>query len=40
MYLCICNAVKQGDKDRYHLIGTCCGKCKQERGTCLEQLKK
>jgi len=28
MYLCICNAVKQGDIDRYHLIGTNCGKCK------------
>jgi bacterioferritin-associated ferredoxin len=27
MYLCICNAVKQGDVDRYHLIGTKCGKC-------------
>lgn len=29
MYLCICNAVKEGDKDRYHLIGTNCGKCKE-----------
>ena len=29
MYLCICNAVKQGDTDRYHLIGTQCGNCKQ-----------
>ena len=28
MYLCICNAVKQGDTDRYYLIGTICGKCK------------
>jgi bacterioferritin-associated ferredoxin len=27
MYLCICNAVKQGDTDSYHLIGTKCGKC-------------
>lgn len=30
MYLCVCNAVKKGDKENYHLIGTCCGKCKQE----------
>jgi bacterioferritin-associated ferredoxin len=27
MYLCICNAVKQGEVDKYHLIGTKCGKC-------------
>lgn len=27
MYICICNAVKEGDKERYHLIGTNCGRC-------------
>ena len=27
MYLCICNAVKQGDTARYYLIGTSCGRC-------------
>lgn len=31
MYICICNAVKEGDKDRYHLIGTNCGKCIQKK---------
>jgi len=31
MYLCICHAVKEGDKDRYHLIGTTCGKCKEAK---------
>jgi len=30
MYLCICNAVKQEDKEKYYLIGTCCGKCIQK----------
>jgi bacterioferritin-associated ferredoxin len=33
MYLCVCNAVKEGDKDRYHLIGTCCGNCVQKQET-------
>jgi len=28
MILCICNNVRQGDYDRYHLIGTNCGRCK------------
>ena len=28
MILCICNNVRQGDYDRYHLIGTKCGRCK------------
>jgi bacterioferritin-associated ferredoxin len=27
MYKCICHAVTDGDVDRYHLIGTKCGKC-------------
>ena len=27
MYKCICHAVKDGDIDSYHLIGTKCGKC-------------
>jgi bacterioferritin-associated ferredoxin len=27
MYLCVCHAVKQEDTDRYHLIGTQCGRC-------------
>lgn len=27
MYKCICHAVKESDVDRYHLIGTKCGKC-------------
>jgi len=27
MYLCICNAVGDKDFDRFHLIGTGCGKC-------------
>ena len=27
MYLCICNNVREQDKDKYHLIGTQCGKC-------------
>jgi bacterioferritin-associated ferredoxin len=27
MYLCICNNVKQGEHDKYDLIGTRCGKC-------------
>lgn len=31
MYLCICNDVKSGDVDKYHLIGNDCGRCK--RGT-------
>jgi len=30
MYLCVCNNVKTGDTDKYHLIGTNCGKCKME----------
>ena len=29
MYICICHAVKEGDTERYHLIGTSCGKCIQ-----------
>ena len=29
MILCICNAVKSSDIDKYHLIGTECGKCMQ-----------
>jgi len=29
MYLCICNNVKEGDLERYHLIGTSCGRCKK-----------
>jgi hypothetical protein len=28
MILCLCENVKEGDYDRYHLIGTVCGKCK------------
>ena len=31
MILCICNNVRQKDKDRYHLIGTNCGKCIKQR---------
>jgi hypothetical protein len=27
MYLCICKAVGDKDFDRFHLIGTGCGKC-------------
>lgn len=27
MYICICNAVKESEYDRYHLIGNNCGKC-------------
>ena len=27
MYKCICHAVVDGDTDRYHLIGSKCGKC-------------
>ena len=30
MYICICHAVKEGDTERYHLIGTSCGKCIQQ----------
>lgn len=28
MILCLCNSVKSEEKERYHLIGTKCGKCK------------
>jgi len=28
MVICICNNVRTGETDRYHLIGTNCGKCK------------
>jgi bacterioferritin-associated ferredoxin len=27
MFKCICHNVRDGDVDRYHLIGTKCGKC-------------
>lgn len=27
LYICICNAVKEGDYERYNLIGTSCGEC-------------
>lgn len=27
MYKCICNAVKEGELHKYHLIGTECGSC-------------
>lgn len=27
MYICLCNNVKEGQTDKYHLIGTNCGKC-------------
>lgn len=27
MYLCICNAVRESDTEKHHLIGTKCGKC-------------
>ncbi len=27
MFKCICHAVREGETDRYHLIGTKCGKC-------------
>jgi bacterioferritin-associated ferredoxin len=33
MYLCICNAVKEGDAARYHLIGTNCGKCVENKNS-------
>tara|TARA_X000000950_G_scaffold253338_1_gene316232 strand:+ start:427 stop:600 length:174 start_codon:yes stop_codon:yes gene_type:complete len=32
MYLCICNAVGEKDYDKYHLIGTQCGKCVYDGG--------
>ena len=32
MYLCICNAVGEKDSERYHLIGTQCGKCVYDGG--------
>ena len=28
MILCLCNSVKSEEKERYHLIGTKCGRCK------------
>jgi bacterioferritin-associated ferredoxin len=31
MYLCICHNVRECDSDKYHLIGTACGSCKQPR---------
>ena len=31
MILCICNGVRSGDLDRYHLIGAQCGRCINER---------
>jgi hypothetical protein len=31
MILCICNGVRSSDLDRYHLIGTRCGRCIDER---------
>ena len=33
MYLCICNAVKEGDTARYYLIGTNCGKCVENKNS-------
>ena len=27
MFKCICHNVREGDVDRYYLIGTKCGKC-------------
>ena len=33
MYLCICNAVKKGDTGQYHLIGTNCGKCVENKSS-------
>lgn len=35
MYRCICNAVADGDVERYHLIGTGCGQCKLRRNKML-----
>lgn len=32
MYLCICNNVKEGEIEKYHLIGTNCGKCISDGG--------
>lgn len=31
MILCVCHAVRSGEKDRYHLIGTKCGKCLEKK---------
>ena len=31
MYICICNAVKEGDYERYNLIGTSCGRCAKDK---------
>jgi len=28
MILCICNNIRSGEYDKYHLIGTKCGRCK------------
>tara|TARA_B110000881_G_C18527253_1_gene490960 strand:+ start:353 stop:841 length:489 start_codon:yes stop_codon:yes gene_type:complete len=30
MYICICNSVKEGDYERYNLIGTSCGRCAKD----------
>ena len=27
MFKCICHAVREGEFEKYHLIGTKCGKC-------------
>ena len=27
MYVCICNSIREGELDKYHLIGTNCGSC-------------
>jgi len=27
VYVCICNSIREGELDKYHLIGTNCGSC-------------
>lgn len=38
MYLCICNNVREGDTEKYHLIGTNCGKCISDGGEQVRQV--